>query len=67
MAYRAQVLVDNEWTGNGLRFATAPEAERYAADLQRRWTLVRDWRVQETTGNANCAFPYKGQLTQLEE
>jgi hypothetical protein len=36
---------DRDWNCNGLRFATATEAERYAIDLACRWTAVQDWTV----------------------
>jgi hypothetical protein len=39
------VIADDsgKWARNGLRFATQDEAERYVADLKRRW-----WAVTET-------------------
>jgi hypothetical protein len=46
-SYRPEFIADSSgtWAGNALRFATAEEAEWYAADLARRWTLVRETRV----------------------
>jgi hypothetical protein len=43
----AEVVADSsgKFCGNGLRFATVQEAEAYARDLMRRWTLVTEWRV----------------------
>ena len=51
--YRVEVIADwsGKWCGNALTFATLPEAEAYARDLACRWTLVREWRVVETTGD----------------
>jgi hypothetical protein len=46
-SYRPEFIADSSgtWAGNALRFATRAEAEAYAADLARRWTLVRETRV----------------------
>lgn len=45
--FKVEVIADNSgtWTGNGLRFETVDEAEKYAIDLAGRWTAVRRWRV----------------------
>jgi hypothetical protein len=55
MSFKAEVIADStgKWRGNGLRFATEKEAERYALDLQFRWTSVRDWRVVESDDPVN--------------
>jgi hypothetical protein len=39
VSYNPQVkgVGENQWTGNGLYFATPEEALAYAADLQSRW------------------------------
>lgn len=39
MSYNPQVkgVGEDQWTGNGLYFATADEALAYASDLQSRW------------------------------
>lgn len=39
-SFAAEVIADNsgKWVGNGLRFATKDEAEKYAVDLMWRWT-----------------------------
>lgn len=47
-SYRPMMLVQGEWAGNGLRFATPEEAAANAKDLMRRWTLVRDYRADES-------------------
>lgn len=45
--FKVEVLAFGEttWASNGLRFATAAEAEVYAVDLAQRWMGVKDWRV----------------------
>jgi hypothetical protein len=47
MSWKAEVIADNsgQWCGNGLRFLSREEAERYVKDLSWRWTSVRDTRV----------------------
>jgi len=52
-AYKVEVFVENEWVGNGLVFPTDHEAAGYGAALKWAWTLVRDYRVVETTEKAN--------------
>lgn len=51
----AEVIADNSGTfvGNGIVTATKEEAERYARDLERRWHLVRAWRVVRCTDKPN--------------
>ena len=46
-SYKPEVIADSsgKWVGNGCRFATAAEAERYVEDLFMRWTSVRETRV----------------------
>lgn len=56
MSYRPMVLVGREWAGNGLRFATHAEAEESARDLSLRWTLVLDYRVDESSDPVNWAI-----------
>ena len=53
MSYKPMVLVQHEWAGNSLRFATREEAEIYATDLQRRWTLCVDHRVDDSDDPVN--------------
>lgn len=54
-SFAPEVIADEsgEWTGNSLRFATREEAERSVADLERRWILVTDTRVVESTDEPN--------------
>jgi len=50
------VYVQGEWAGNALRFATREEAERSAHDLAMRWTLVVDYRADESSDPVNYAI-----------
>ena len=54
-SYAVEVIADasGEWCGNALRFATREEAEAYARDLFSRWTLVKEFRVVESTDPVN--------------
>lgn len=45
VSYKAEVLVQGSWTGNGLRFPTERAAELYGKDLAERWTLCVDSRA----------------------
>lgn len=50
-AFRAEVATadgSTTWSGNALTFDTETEAAEYAADLARRWTMVRMARVVPT-------------------
>ncbi len=48
MSFIGQVLVGSEWVGNGLRFASAEQANSYASDLAMRWTSCSDFRAVES-------------------
>jgi len=56
MSFKPQVLVEGSWSGNGLVFATHTEALENAKDLMRRWILVEDVRVVETSALVNYAW-----------
>ena len=56
MSYRPMVYVQGEWAGNGLRFATRGEAETSAYLLAQRWTLVDDWRADESDDPVNYVW-----------
>ena len=43
--YKAQLLVDGQWSENAMRFETKEEAEGHAKDIFSRWTQPTDWRV----------------------
>lgn len=64
MSYRPMVSTGGEFAGNALRFATFGEAEVYAVDLARRWTLVDDWRVDESDDPVNYCV-VNGRLVQV--
>jgi hypothetical protein len=63
MSWKAEVIADSsgEWCGNGLRFATRLEAERYVSDLAWRWTAVRETRVVESAAAVNTGAGYDSQ------
>jgi hypothetical protein len=45
--FKVEVIADNsgEWSGNGIVFGTADEAEKWAIGLFNRWMAVKKWRV----------------------
>lgn len=55
VSWKVEVQADSTgtWAGNGLRFATQAEAEKYGADLAWRWTAVREWRTVESSDPAD--------------
>lgn len=53
MSFRPMVLVQGEWSGNALRFATRQEALDSANDLMGRWFLVHDVQVDESVDPVN--------------
>jgi hypothetical protein len=55
VSWKVEVIADSTatWSGNQLRFATRAEAEHYAVNLMKRWTLVRTWRVIECDDPVN--------------
>ena len=63
MSFRPMVLVQGEWSGNALRFATREEAEANAADLFYRWLLPTDFGAEESTDPVN----YRWVETKLEK
>jgi hypothetical protein len=68
MSWISEVLVagDPKWYGNGLRFATRDEAEKYVRDLEGRWTSVRRTRVAESDAPATHRWS-GGHAVQLEK
>jgi len=44
---------DQDWTSNGLRFATHETATEYGLDLFTRWTAVQDWTVLDSDEPVN--------------
>jgi hypothetical protein len=53
MAWKPEVLVDGQWSRNGLVFATEEEAADSAYGLFRRWTLTNDYRAVEVDEPVN--------------
>ncbi len=44
--HRYAVLVQGDWSYNGIVFKSKADAEASARDLMSRWTMVGDWRVE---------------------
>ena len=57
-SYKAEVIADSsgKWTGNGLAFATAAEAQSYVDDLMMRWFAVREVRTVQSTDPVNTRW-----------
>ena len=55
MSFAPEFIADSsgKWCGNGVRFATEAECERWARDRAMRWTLVREWRVVPSSDPVN--------------
>lgn len=64
-SYRPMVLVDADFAGNALRFATREEAEANARDLMSRWMAVREIRVDESDDPVNYRW-IDGRLAAVE-
>jgi len=54
----AEVIADDsgKWAGNGLRFSTKQEADRYGSDLFSRWTAVRKIRSSPSPETVNARW-----------
>jgi hypothetical protein len=52
-SFKPMVLVQGEWAGNALRFATEQEAQDNVRDLMGRWLLVSDTRVEPSDDPVN--------------
>ena len=54
MSYRPMMRIsESELAGNGLRFATAIEAESQAAELMTRWIVPIGYEVEESDDAVN--------------
>lgn len=53
MSYKPEVLVDGEWCGNGLAFATEQEALIWGKALLGRWFVPVDNRALESDEAVN--------------
>lgn len=69
ISWKPEVMVNGEkdWNGNALRFATKEEAEANAKDLMRRWMLVIDTRVVESSDPVNYRWVAGKGLEAIEE
>jgi hypothetical protein len=48
MSWKMEVFTENEWCGNGLRYATEQEAFNAGRELLSRWWVPTDNRAVET-------------------
>jgi hypothetical protein len=55
-SWKPEVLVQNQWSSNALRFATKEEAESNAANLMYRWALVQDFRAGQSEDEPTHAW-----------
>ena len=55
-SFKPEVLVDGQWSTNGLRFATAEEACGSVMQLRMRWWAVEDARTAESSDPVNYRF-----------
>lgn len=46
-----------EWAYNGLRFPSQTSAERYGHDLDKRWSLMIAYEVQQSDEPSNANYP----------
>lgn len=67
-SWKPEVIADDsgQWAGNALRFPTKEEAEANAADLWRRWVLVRETRVVESEDEPNYNWA-DGKLVEIQQ
>ena len=58
--YRAEVIANftNEWTTNGVSFATRLEAEAYLLNLVKNWPGVHETRVVTDYGEATYTWDH---------
>lgn len=57
-SYSPEVIADSsgKWVTNALLFDTEEAAQAYLNDLYRKWTLVRDTRVVQSTEPPNYTW-----------
>jgi len=46
------------WHSNALRFIVGHDAYNYADGLRKKWTEVVSVKVEESTDEPNCKFPF---------
>lgn len=68
MSFKVEVLGVGEktWVSNGLRFATAQEADDSGHELSMRWFGMSEYRVAESADAVNYQF-VNGQNVRLAE
>ena len=62
VSWKPEVNTAGEWTGNGMRFATKEEAERWGKSLLARWTAPADYRAVESDEPVNFRLDEQGVL-----
>lgn len=55
-SWKPEVLVEGQWSTNGLRFATQEEAFGSAMLTRMRWWMVDDVRASESVDPINYRF-----------
>ena len=55
-SWKPEVLVDGQWSTNGLRFATVEEACGSVMLLRMRWWVPTDGRAAESEDSVNYRF-----------
>ena len=53
MSWKPEVLVDGKWSANGMAFASEREAQEWAYDLLRRWSVPMGARAVESDQPVN--------------
>jgi hypothetical protein len=58
MSFKTEILAFHEtkWVSNGVRFATADEAEAAGQELSMRWFALDQWRAAESDEPVNYKF-----------
>ena len=65
MSWKPEVFTDGEWCGNGMAFATEPEALAWGRDLLMRWFVPKDYRAVESDEPVNYKIEM-GELKRVE-
>lgn len=60
-SYKPEVLVNGQWSTNGLRFATEAEAKASVDELMSRWYVPDDGRATECSDPVNYRFDFTTQ------
>jgi hypothetical protein len=58
MSYKVEVLVDNKWSTNAVRFATELEARAAGQELLMRWSVPVDSRPAVSNDPVNYRFDF---------